>query len=153
MRATPNAAIVSLDGQSAYSISLAAVHCNPRRPSAVCALGACRARTRLDVLFWWDDDGPWHEIHQAEGVGHGDSLALALYAPGQYDALVEFLASPPWRAHAPAGRGGVPQSQRFAVGVLPPGIAELGSKVCKGRPQTEHGFFVFGVQSAMNRAR
>ena len=57
---------------------------------------------RVSQYLWWDDDGRCHEIAQAEGVEQGDSLAPALFALGQHDALAtaarqleagEFLAA------------------------------------------------------------
>ena len=99
----PEATIVSLDGRSAYdSVSRAAI-LGKLKDVAPQLLPFVRSLyARVSTYLWWDDDGCCHEIAQAEGVEQGDSLAPALFARGQHDALVaaaqqlqagEFLAA------------------------------------------------------------
>ena len=99
----PDATIVSLDGRSAYdSVSRAAIlgKLTEVAPQVLPFVRSLYAR--VSTYLWWDDDGRCHEIAQAEGVEQGDSLAPALFALGQHDALAtagrqleagEFLAA------------------------------------------------------------
>ena len=84
----PDATIVSLDGRSAYdSVSRAAIM-GKLKEVAPQVLPVVRSLyARVSTYLWWDDDGRCHEIEQAEGVEQGDSLAPALFALGQHDAL------------------------------------------------------------------
>ena len=101
----PDATIVSLDGRNAYdSVSRAAIMGKLKEvaPQVLPFVRSFFLYARVSTYLWWDDDGRCHEIAQAEGVEQGDSLAPALFALGQHDALAtaarlleagEFLAA------------------------------------------------------------
>ena len=99
----PDATIVSLDGRRAYdSVSRAAIMGKLKEVAPQVLPFVRSLYARVSTYLWWDDDGRCHEIEQAEGVEQGDSLAPALFALGQHDALAtaarqleagEFLAA------------------------------------------------------------
>ena len=87
--ANPAATVVCLDGRSAYdtvsrAAILAKVHeCTPALlPYVKVFYGA------QSSYSWFDDQGTVHEIVQGEGIEQGDSLAPALFAFAQHEALV-----------------------------------------------------------------
>ena len=162
----PEATVVSLDGRSAYdSVSRAAMLGKFKQvaPQILPFVGSLYAR--VSTYLWWDDAGHCHEIQQAEGVEQGDSLAPALFALGQRDALAaaarqleaaEFLAaflddiyvvtSPP-RARGLAADLSKTRVYHARGGPAPPGIRELGEDVWRGgdKPPAERGFVALGV--------
>ena len=99
----PETTLVSLDGRSAYdSVSRAAIMGKLKGVAPLILPFVRSLYARVSTYLWWDDSSRCHEIAQAEGVEQGDSLASALFALGQHDALaaaareleaVEFLAA------------------------------------------------------------
>ena len=99
----PEATVVSLDGRSAYdSVSRAAMLGKLKQVAPQILPFVRSLYARVSTYLWGDDAGHCHEIQQAEGVEQGDSLAPALFALSQHDALAaaarqleagEFLAA------------------------------------------------------------
>ena len=87
--ANPAATVVCLDGRSAYdTVSRAAVlakvhECTPALLPYVKAFYGAQSS-----YSWFDNQGTVHDIVQGEGLEQGDSLAPALFALAQHEALV-----------------------------------------------------------------